>query len=468
MYLSHNSKNLIKKKRVNLAKLTVYIHKCKIVWEISTLILESQRHWTYILYWDTQRFFGWSGHSFWEIRGTGLTAYIGICEGWLSDQNISSEKSKALDLQTMLEHTNAVVEWSKHFFWKIRGTGLTAYVGIYKGGLSEQDIFSEKSEALDSQPTLEHAKIGWVNGTSLLRNQRHWTHMLCWNMQRLIEWLGHLFWEIRGTGLTFYVGTCKGWLSDQNFSSEKSEALDSHTMLEHAKVGWVISTFILGNQRQWTHSLCWNMQRLIEWWGHLFWEIRGTGLTAYVGTYKGWLSDQNISSEKSEALDSHTMLEHAKVGWVIRTSLLRNQRHWTHILCWNMQRLVEWSEHFFWEIRGTRLTSYVGTCKGWLSDQNISSEKSEALDSQPMLEHAKVGWVIRTSLLRNQRHWTHILCWNMQRLVEWSEHLFWEIRGTGLTAYVGRCKDWLSNQNISFEKSEALDLHPMLEHTNIV
>jgi len=52
---------------------------------------------------------------------------------------------------------------------------------------------------------------------------------------------------------------------------------------------------------------------------------------------QGCLSDQNISSEKSEILDSHPMLAHAK-----------------------------------------------------LLDQDISSEKSEALDSPPMLEYAKV------------------------------------------------------------------------------
>jgi hypothetical protein len=48
------------------------------------------------------------------------------------------------------------------------------------------------------------------------------------------------------------------YVTDQNISSEKSEALDSHPML------------------------C-------------------------------YLTDQNISSEKSEALDSHAMLAHAKV-----------------------------------------------------------------------------------------------------------------------------------------------------------
>jgi len=391
-----------------------------------------------------QRLVKWSGHLFWEIGSTGLTAYVRTCKGWLSDQDISSEKLAALDSHSMLEH--AKVGWViRTSLLRNQRTGLTFYVRTCKGWLSDQNISSEKSEALDSQSMLEHAKVGWMIRISLLRNQRQLTHNLCWNMQRLVEWSEHLFWEIRGSWLTAYVGTCKGWLSDQNISSEKSEAVDSHPMLEHAKVGWVIRTSLLRNQRHWTHILCWNMQRLVEWSEHLFWEIRGTGLTFYVGICKGWLSDQNISSEKSEALDSHTILEYAKVGWVIRTSLLRNQRHWTHSLCWNMQRLVEWSEHLFWEIRGTGLTAYVGTCKGWLSDQNISSEKSEALDSQSMLEHPRVGWVIRTSLLRNQRHWTHILCWNIQRLVEWSEHLFWEIRGTGLTSYVRTYKCCISD-----------------------
>ena len=262
-------------------------------------------------------------------------------------------------------------------------------------------------------------------------------------MQRLFEWSGHSSWEIRGTGLTFYVGTCKGCLSDQDIPPETSEALDSPTMLEHAKVVWVIRTFLLRHQRHWTHQLCWNMQ-------------------------KGCLSDQNIPSEKSEALDSPTIVEHAKVVWVIRTSLLRNQRHWTHQLCWNMQRLLEWSGHPFWKIRGTGLTDYGGTCKSCLSDQNIPPEKSEALDSPTMVKYTKVVWVIRTSFLRNQRHWTHSLCWNIQKLFEWSEHPFWEIRGTGLTFYVRTCKGYLSDQTIPSERSEALDSHPMLEHPKVI
>jgi len=249
--------------------------------------------------------------------------------------------------------------------------------------LTDQNIPSEKSEALDSPAMLVHVKVIWLIRTSLLRDQRHWTHLL-W---RWFDWSEHSFWEIRGTGLTRYVGPCKGDLTDQNIPSEKSEALDSPTML---------------------------VQRWFDWSEHPFWEIRGTGLTAYVGPYKDDLTDQNIPSEKSEALDSPPMFVHAKVIWLIRTSLLRNQRHWT-------------------------LTTYVCSCKGDLTNQNIPSEKSEALDSPAILVHAKVIWLIRTSLLRNQSHWTHLL-W---RWFDWSEHSFWEIKGTGLTRYVGAKVIWL-------------------------
>jgi hypothetical protein len=194
-------------------------------------------------------------------------------------------------------------------------------------------------------------------------------------MPRSFDWSEYVFWEIRGTGLTGYVRTCQGHLTDQNMSSEKSEALDSHAMLEHAKVIWLI--------------------RIV------FWEIRGTGLTRYIRICQGHLTDQNMSSEKLEALDSHTMWEHAKIIWLIRTCLLRNQRHWTHKLYENMPRSFDWSEYVLWEIRGTRLTYYVRTCQGHLTDQNMSSKKLEALDLQPMLEYAKVIWLIRTCLLRN-------------------------------------------------------------------
>ena len=49
----------------------------------------------------------------------------------------------------------------------MRGTGLTSYVGICKGHLTDQDISLEKSKALDSPPTLEHAKLV---GLILIRN----------------------------------------------------------------------------------------------------------------------------------------------------------------------------------------------------------------------------------------------------------------------------------------------------------
>jgi hypothetical protein len=52
-----------------------------------------------------------------------------------------------------------------------------------------------------------------------------------------------------------------------------------------------------------------------------------------------------------------------------------------------MKKLFDYSEY---KIGGTRLTAYVGTSKGHLTDQNIFSKKSEALDSQAMLEHPKV------------------------------------------------------------------------------
>jgi len=268
---------------------------------------------------------------------------------------------------------------------------------------------------------LEYAKVVRVIRISLLRNQRHWTHMLYWNMQTL---------------------------SNQDISPKKSEAVDSHAMMEHTKVVWVIRTSFLKNQRHWTHMLCWNMERLFEWSEYPSWEIRGTGLTCYSRTCKGFLNVQNIFYEKSEALDSHAMLEHAKVVcvirtspeksealnspaileyakifWVISTSHLRNWRHWTYSLYWNMQRFLEWSKHLLWKIKDTGLTTYVGTCKNCLSDQNTSSKKSETLDSHSMLEHVKIVGVIRIFLLRDQRHWTHKLCWNVQRLFEWSGHL---------------------------------------------
>jgi len=134
------------------------------------------------------------------------------------------------------------------------------------------------------------------------------------------------------------------------------------------------------------------------------------------------MNNQNISAEKSEPLDSHPMSEKKR----LLEFPLRNQSHWTHMLCWNMQRLFAWSEHPFQEIRAG-LTFCVGICKNYLSDHNIPSEKSKPVNLHTILEYAKIVWVIRTSL--------------------------WEIRATGLTCYIGMCKNCLSDQNISFEKS---------------
>ena len=238
------------------------------------------------------------------------------------------------------------------------------------------EYLSERSKPLGSHAMLEHAKIVWVIRTSLLRDQSHWTHILYWNMQRLFEWSKHPFWKTRATGLTCYVGTCKdcGW---SEHLSEKSEPLGSHAILEHAEIVWVIRTSLLKDQSHWTYILYWNIQRLFEWSEHFFWEIRATGLTYYIGTYKDCLSDQNISFERLEPLDSHPMLEHAKIVWLIRTSLLRDQ--------------------------STGLTCYIRTCKDFFSDQNISFERSEPLylHIHPILEHAKIFWMIKTSILRN-------------------------------------------------------------------
>jgi len=196
-------------------------------------------------------------------------------------------------------------ESSEHFTWGIRGTELTFYI--------------------------EHTKVFWMIRTFLLRNKKHWTHPLYWNV-KCFEWLEHPFWKIRGTGRTAYNGTCKCCLIGQNNFYEKSEALDLQPMLEHTYVVQVIRISLLGNQRYWTHSLCQNIHTLFEWSEYLFWEIRGTGPTAYVGTCKCYLNHKSIFSEKSEALHSLPILRHAKVVWVLRTSLLKNQRYWTHSL----------------------------------------------------------------------------------------------------------------------------------------
>ena len=235
-------------------------------------------------------------------------------------------------------------------------------------------------------------------------------------------------------GLTAYVRTCKGCLSNQHISSEESEALDLHSMLKYTKVVlsnqgifseksqaldlhpmldqtkifWAIRKSFLRNWRHWTHKLYWNIQRLFEQSATLF--------------------------EKSEALDSLPMSEHTKVVWAIMTFLLRNHRHQTHSLYWNIQRLC-------WAI-GKYLPRNQ---RHWT--HNLC------------WNNAKIVWVIRKSLLR---HCTHSLCWNMQRLFKQSGNLFQDIKGFGLTAYARTCKGFLTNQDIPPEKSKALNTHSML------
>jgi len=138
------------------------------------------------------------------------------------------------------------------------------------------------------------------------------------------------------------------------------------------------------------------MQILFKWSEHPFWKIRDSGFTFYIRTCKGCLSYQDIPFGQLEALDSPTILKHIKIIWAIRIFLL----------------------------------------------------KSEAWNSHSILNHAKIVWVIKMSLLSNQWYWTHSLYWNMQSLFEWSEHLFWKIKDTGLTAYVGTCKHCFSGNSI--------------------
>ena len=250
--------------------------------------------------------------------------------------------------------------WLKHFFWEIRGTGLTCYVGMCQDDLIDQNIRLEKSEALNLQPILKDAKINW-----LIRN---------------------FFWKIRGTELTSYVGKCKDYLTDQNIPLWKIRGTG---LTAYAKIIWLVRTFHLRNQRHWTHILSQSMQRLFDWSEHSFWKIKGTKLTSYVETWKVYLTNQIIPFKKLETLNSQAMLECVRINWLMRSFLLRNQT--TYTLCWNMQRLFDWSENI-WDIT--------------------------ALDSHPILEDAKIIWLIRTFLMRNQRHRTHKLRWKMQRLFD--------------------------------------------------
>ena len=153
-------------------------------------------------------------------------------------------------------------------------------------------------------------------------------------MQNLYKQFGYLFQTIRGSELTFYV----------------------------------------------------NIQRLFEQSEHFFWEIRRIGLTCYIGTYKGCLSNWNILSEKLEALDSLAILEQVKVVWAIRTSLVRNQREaLVSQAMFEHAKVFEQSEYSLWE--KIRLTSYVAVWKDCLIDQNIPFEKLVDLDSPTMFKY---------------------------------------------------------------------------------
>jgi len=205
---------------------------------------------------------------------------------------------------------------------------------------------------------LEHARVIWLISIFLLRNQRNWTHQLCW--------------------------TCRGHLTNQNIPREKSEAMDSHPILGHTKIIRLVKGTPYGKSEA-VNSLSMLQHTKVIWLISISsWEDKGSGPTSYIKTYRGHLIDQNIPPEKPEALDSRPILEHPKINWLIRTSILRNQRHWTHQLYWNIQKPFDSSGYPSWEIR--------------------------ALDSPTILEHAKAIWPIRSSLLRNQRHWTHCLC----------------------------------------------------------
>jgi len=199
-----------------------------------------------------QRLFKQSGHFFWKIRGTGPTSYIGTCKDCF--------------------------EQPGHCFWEIRGTGLTAYVRTCKGCFEQSGHLLWEIRGIGLTC---YAKIVSAIRKSLQKNQRPRTHKLYWNIQRLFEQLGHPFREIRGIKLTAYVRTCKVCFKYQGIPPEKSEVWHSHSMLKHTNVVWPIRGFLQKHKRHWTHKLCWKMQRLFE---------------------------------QSELL-------------------LRNQRHWTHILC---------------------------------------------------------------------------------------------------------------------------------------
>jgi hypothetical protein len=218
----------------------------------------------------------------------------------------------------MLEHS-IVIDWLKQPSREVQVARLTAYVKLCKGQLTDQMIGPE--------------------------GQRHWTHILCWRMERSFCLIRTALLRVRGIGLTSYIGTYKNHLTHQDIPLGRSEVQDLQTF---------IGTY--------------------DWSGNSSWEVRGCGLTVYVKICQNHLTDEDIPPENSEALDSQTMLEYAKVIWLIRI--------------------------FPWKVRSPGLTAYVETCNSHLTNQYIPPEKSEVVDSLSMLENAKIIWLIRTSLLR--------------------------------------------------------------------
>ena len=169
-----------------------------------------------------------------------------------------------------------------------------------------ETISPEISETLDLHSMLDYAKVTWLT-----------RHPSCDNRCTALTYYIKVIWLISippEQSEALCLPTSKGHLTDQNTSPEKPKTLHSHTILDHIKVktiDWSVS--LLSNQKPCTDQLYWIMQKLFDQSKHLFWEIKNTALTCYVKTCKGHLINQNIPSEESEAMHSHTTLDYAKV-----------------------------------------------------------------------------------------------------------------------------------------------------------
>jgi hypothetical protein len=127
-----------------------------------------------------------------------------------------------------------------------------------------------------------------------------------------------------------------------------------------------------------------------------------------------------------------------------------------------VQRMFNQSEHSSWETRSTRLTYYV---LNKAINQNISLKKSKTLDLLAMLKYKKLVQLIKTFLLKNQRHWTHCLYWNIAVQSFWTNQNILFVKQENWTNIL--CDSQLINQSIIFQKSMTLDSPPILEHENI-